>query len=68
MNLTPITANRPRALLGGIAAGLLLGLGAGQGVIAINEATHPGRETTPTSDSEKGALPNVVPAVPAIGL
>ena len=54
MNLNPITANRPRSMLVGIAAGLLLGLGAVQGAIAINEEANPGREAP-----EMGGTPNL---------
>jgi len=55
LTLTPITANRPRSLLVGLAAGLLLGLGAVQGALAINEAANPGRETP--ESGEKASLP-----------
>jgi len=61
MNLSPITANRPRSLLIGIAAGLLLGLGAVQGALAINEASNPGGEAP-----EKGAESN--PAAASIDI
>jgi hypothetical protein len=55
VNLNSITANRPRSLLIGIAAGLLLGLGAVQGALAINDAVNPGRETP--ESGEKASLP-----------
>lgn len=67
MNLNRVTANRPRALLVGIAAGLLLGLGAVQGAIAINEAANPGREGAPASESEKGGVPNLGASASALG-
>jgi hypothetical protein len=60
MNLGPITANRPRSLLVGIAAGLLLGLGAVQGALALNDAVNPERETT--ESGEKAEAPAKQPA------
>jgi hypothetical protein len=64
MNLSPITANRPRSLLLGIAAGLLLGLGVVQGALAISEASNPGREA-PEKDAESNPAAAAIDTRPA---
>ena len=65
MNLSAITATRPRALLIGAAVGLLLGLGAMWGIVAAADAANPGRETEPASGAEKGGLPYLPATRPA---